>query len=230
MDAEKNKRKYIYESRYQQIAVELAQKIADGWYTVGEKISARSTLASNYNVSPETARKAVNVLVDLGIVTIRQGSGTYVASREKAHLFAERYQNTVSMQEVRREISDCVNRQQEELAHLSKLLKKLVGQTKRSHSTTSFVPYDLRIDQHCAYLGKSIGDLNIWQQTGATIVAIKRKTDMVISPGPYERIHNGDTILFVGDELSRQRMNNLFDVIDTDLEDEDSEDEDSEDE
>ena len=103
--------------------MELAQKIADGWYTVGEKISARSTLASNYNVSPETARKAVNILVDLGIVTIRQGSGTYVASREKAHLFVERYKNTVSMQEIRREISDCVNRQQEELDHLSKLLK-----------------------------------------------------------------------------------------------------------
>ena len=144
VDANGKKRKYIYESRYQQIAVELAQKIADGWYTIGEKISARSTLASNYNVSPETARKAVNILVDLGIVTIRQGSGTYVASREKAHLFVERYQNTVSMQEIRREISDCVNRQQEELDHLSKLLKTLVGQTKRSHSTASFVPYDIR--------------------------------------------------------------------------------------
>ena len=213
VDANGKKRKYIYESRYQQIAVELAQKIADGWYTIGEKISARSTLASNYNVSPETARKAVNILVDLGIVTIRQGSGTYVASREKAHLFVERYQNTVSMQERRREISDCVNRQQEELDHLSKLLKTLVGQTKRSHSTASFVPYDIRIDKHCAYLGKSIGELNIWQQTGATIVAIKRSTDYVISPGPYERIQENDVILFVGNELSKQRMNNLFDVI-----------------
>ena len=213
VDANGKKRKYIYESRYQQIAVELAQKIADGWYTVGEKISARSTLASNYNVSPETARKAVNILVDLGIVTSRQGSGTYVASREKAHLFVERYKNTVSMQEIRREISDCVNRQQEELDHLSKLLKTLVGQTKRSHSTASFVPYDIRIDEHCAYLGKSIGELNIWQQTGATIVAIKRSTDYVISPGPYERIHENDVILFVGNELSKQRMNNLFDVL-----------------
>ena len=31
VDANGKKRKYIYESRYQQIAVELAQKIADGW-------------------------------------------------------------------------------------------------------------------------------------------------------------------------------------------------------
>ena len=73
--------------------------------------------------------------------------------------------------------------------------------------------YDIRIDKHCAYLGKSIGELNIWQQTGATIVAIKRSTDYVISPGPYERIQENDVILFVGNELSKQRMNNLFDVI-----------------
>ena len=212
MDKSRGRQKYIYESRYQQIAVELAQKIAEGWYTVGEKLNARSTLASNYNVSPETARKAVNLLVDLGIVTIRQGSGTYVASREKAQLFVERYQDTVSMQEIRKEISDCVARQQQEIEHLSKLLKSLVGQTKRSHSTTSIVPYDLHIDRHCAYLGKSIGELNIWQQTGATIVGIKRNADIIISPGPYERIQEEDVILFVGSELSKQRMNNLFNI------------------
>ena len=125
----------------------------------------------------------------------------------------ERYQNTVSMQEIRREISDCVNRQQEELDHLSKLLKTLVGQTKRSHSTASFVPYEIRIDEHCANQNKSINELNILRRAGATIVAIKRSTDYVISPGPYERIQENDVILFVGNDLSKQRMNNLFDVI-----------------
>lgn len=201
-------------ARYHKIAVEMASKIAEGWYTVGEKISARSTLASNYNVSPETARKAVNILVDLGIVTIKHGSGTYVASREKAQLFVERYQNTVSVQELRNEIMDCVKRQQEEIDHLNKLLKELVGKTQRSHSTASFVPYDLKIDKNCAYIGKSIGALNVWQQTGATIVAIKRAEEFIMSPGPYEQIQDEDIILFVGDELSRQRMNNLFNIID----------------
>ena len=37
--------KIEYESRYQQIAVEMAEKIAEGWYRVGEKITARSTIA-----------------------------------------------------------------------------------------------------------------------------------------------------------------------------------------
>lgn len=190
----------------------MAEKIANGWYQVGEKINARSTLASKYNVSPETARKAVNMLTDLGIVNIRQGSGTYVASREKAQLFIDRYQNTASIQEIRAEIQACVDRQQEDLEHLSKLLNTLIGQTKRSHSTASFVPHDILIDEHCAYLGCSIGELNLWQQTGATVVAIKRNEDFIISPGPYETINAGDTLLFVGDDLSKQRMQNIFNM------------------
>ncbi|HBD01741.1 MAG TPA: GntR family transcriptional regulator, partial [Lachnoclostridium sp.] len=38
--------------RYQQIAVEEAARIANGEYEVGEKIYARSSLASQYSVSP----------------------------------------------------------------------------------------------------------------------------------------------------------------------------------
>ncbi len=69
--------------RYQEIAVEIAERIVENRYQVGEKIYARSTLASNFNVSAETARKAINVLVDLEIMEVQQGSGTYVASRDR---------------------------------------------------------------------------------------------------------------------------------------------------
>ena len=41
---------------YQQIAVDIASKIASGKYPVGEKIKGRTTLAGYYNVSPETIR------------------------------------------------------------------------------------------------------------------------------------------------------------------------------
>lgn len=79
--------------RYQQIAVEIAERVVEGRYQVGEKIHARSTLASNFNVSPETARKAINVLVDLEIMEVRHGSGAYVSSKENAQKFVEKYRN-----------------------------------------------------------------------------------------------------------------------------------------
>ncbi|MGC3054083.1 winged helix-turn-helix domain-containing protein, partial [Enterococcus faecalis] len=77
---------------YQQIAVDVAEKIAEGILHVGDKIHARSTLANQYQVSPETARKAIIVLVDLEIVKAKHGCGFYVASKEKAQDFVTQYQ------------------------------------------------------------------------------------------------------------------------------------------
>lgn len=91
----------IKNSRYQQIAVALAKQIADGKYSIGEKIKARSTIASNFNVSPETARKAINLLVDLEIVTVQHGSGVTVTSKEAAQLFLKKFESTNSLQELR---------------------------------------------------------------------------------------------------------------------------------
>ena len=48
--------------QYMRIARSIAQRIADGELMEGEKLSGRSKLSSEYNVSPETIRKAVQVL------------------------------------------------------------------------------------------------------------------------------------------------------------------------
>lgn len=60
---------------YQQIAADIASKIANGHYEVGEKIYARSVLASQYGVSAETARRAISILSDMDIVDTARGSG-----------------------------------------------------------------------------------------------------------------------------------------------------------
>ena len=46
--------------QYMRIARSIAQRIADGELQEGEKLSGRSKLSSEYNVSPETIRKAVD--------------------------------------------------------------------------------------------------------------------------------------------------------------------------
>ena len=69
-----NKHK-IAEPIYQKIAVDIASKIAAGKYKVGEKIYGRSMLAAHYAVSPETIRRAMFMLQDVGIVAIESGSG-----------------------------------------------------------------------------------------------------------------------------------------------------------
>ena len=85
-------------------------------------------------------RKAINVLVDLEIMDVRHGSGAYIASKEKAQAFVEQYQDVQSIQEIRQDILDSVERQQQELDNFSDLLNTLVQQTKKVHHMSPFVP------------------------------------------------------------------------------------------
>jgi len=66
--------------QYIQIALSIARRIAGGDVPEGAKISGRSKLSSEYNVSPETIRKAVRLLGDMRVVDVREQSGVYVLS------------------------------------------------------------------------------------------------------------------------------------------------------
>jgi K+/H+ antiporter YhaU regulatory subunit KhtT len=46
---------------------------------------------------------------------------------------------------------------------------------------------------------------SIRQHTGATIVAIKREENLIVSPGPYARLLLGDHLLIIGDEAAYKR-------------------------
>ncbi|MHC5246976.1 GntR family transcriptional regulator [Enterococcus sp. LJL90] len=203
-------KKKIILPRYQQISVAIAERIAKKTYQVGEKIQARSTIATNFNVSPETARKAISVLVDLGIMEMRHGSGAYVISREKAQLYYEQYQDVQSIQEIKNEILSSVAKQKTELDNVTELMNQLVSQMKQVHNFTPFVPYELTLNAQALHLGETIQDLNIWHETGVTIVAIQSSTELLLSPGPYAKLNQDDTLLFVGSELGLQRMQNFF--------------------
>ena len=52
--------------RYEQIAVDIASKVANGEYKIGAKLYGRSTLGGQYNVSPETIRRAMALLQKRG--------------------------------------------------------------------------------------------------------------------------------------------------------------------
>ena len=85
-------------------------------YEVGQKVHARSTLASNFNVSPETARKAINVWSMLGIMDVPSWERRVIcASKEKAQSFLDQYKDVQSIQEIRKDILESVERQQQEL-------------------------------------------------------------------------------------------------------------------
>ncbi len=80
--------------RYLKIAVDIAARIASGEILEGEKLKGRSVLSTEYNVSPETIRRAMSVLSDKKVVEVFLGSGIIVYSREKAVEFVRSFKTT----------------------------------------------------------------------------------------------------------------------------------------
>ncbi|MEE3697451.1 TrkA C-terminal domain-containing protein [Streptococcus uberis] len=199
-------------SKYQKIAVSVAQRIASGEYEVGEKLKSRTTIASTFNVSPETARKGLNILADLNILTLKHGSGAIVLSKEKAIEFINQYESTHSIAVIKEKIRQNIRHQQEGMEELSSLVNDFLMQSQNISKQFPLAPYEIIVNMDTDHFGKSIGVLNLWHQTGATVVAIEHEGQFLISPGPYAVIEKGDHIYFVGDDSVYSRMKNFFNL------------------
>ena len=196
--------------RYQEIAKDVASKIADGFYQVGEKIYARSALASQYGVSSETARRAICVLDDLGIVAASRGSGVTIVSYDKAVAYVRQYREFTSINELRRSLVQSIERQHEEMCQINELLDRLVEKTDRFRASNPFVPFQARVAAGCPHLEKTLRDLNFWHNTLATVVAIRRAETLMLSPGPFVTLREGDVIYYIGNAECVDRVNALL--------------------
>lgn len=201
-----DKKTKITNPRYQQIATDIASKIVDGQYKVGDKIYARSSIASQYGVSSETARRAILILSDLDIVDTTKGSGVLIKSFDNAIKFVKQYTEIQTIQNLKNEIIDSVERQSIEITYFNECLAKLIDYTDRFRSINPFMPYEIEITDKTPYLNQSVQDVNFWHNTSATIVAIKRNDALILSPGPYVSFLEGDILYFVGDENSLLRV------------------------
>ena len=197
----------ITNPRYQQIATDIASRIANKQYLVGDKIYARSSIASQYGVSPETARRAICILTDLGIVVSEIGSGVTIQSYEKALEFVHHYQDIQTVNNLKKDIQDSMVRQSKELDYFNSCLARLIEKTDRFRSINPFVPFEIEITENTPYVNKTISESNFWHNTAATIIAIKRENNLLLSPGPYAVFLPKDIFYFIGDENSFERVN-----------------------
>lgn len=195
---------------YQQIATDIASKIASGHYEVGEKIYARSVLASQYGVSAETARRAIAILSDMEIVDTTKGSGVIIKSAENAIKFIRQYNDVKTVNDLRNEILDKLELQKKENDSLKEQIIELLDKTDRFKSINPFLPFEIRIFKETPYLEKNIAEINFWHNTSATVICIKRNGCLEMSPGPYAVLRENDILYFVGDEDCYERVNKFL--------------------
>jgi GntR family transcriptional regulator len=72
---------------YRQIKTLILRSLEAGEWRPGEAIPSESELATRYNVSQGTVRKAVDEMATEHLVVRRQGKGTYVASHDDPRAF-----------------------------------------------------------------------------------------------------------------------------------------------
>lgn len=195
---------------YQRIALDIANRIYTGQLLIGEKIYGRSTLASEYNVSPETIRKAIKILEDVEIVRSAKGSGVVIISRENAYKFIHRFSNIESLKDLEIKTREYIKERQYLDTKLFETIEKIIDYTGKLRNTNPLMPIEVVIQDSCKHVGKTVGEVNFWQNTGGTVVGIKRNGQLILSPGPFATFQPGDILLVIGNDQALQRVTHFL--------------------
>lgn len=184
---------------YARIALDIAMRIAHGELKKNTKIYGRSVMSSEYGVSPETIRKAMKLLEDMEIVDVKHNSGAVVLSPENAQRYVERFGVQNNLRTMRHKLKELLK----EHSNLSKEIINIASSISKTNEkfseTNPFKTYEIEIPEDCFCVGHTIGELSFWQQTGATIIALRRGDKIILSPGPYAIFETNDIIIFIGD-------------------------------
>ncbi|WP_251862474.1 TrkA C-terminal domain-containing protein [Clostridium sp. Marseille-Q2269] len=195
---------------YKNIALDIANRIVRGKLKSDEKISGRSTLASMYNVSPETIRRAIALLEDMSVVKSTKGSGIEILSISAAEKFIERNKSNVYLATVKENIEDILLRKKSLDEELQENFNKMLDLMDRFENISPFTLIEVAIEENCKYIGKKVNEVKFWQQTGTTMVAYRRGKEIIISPGPNYIFTKGDIIVVIGSSNVYKKVYNFL--------------------
>jgi K+/H+ antiporter YhaU regulatory subunit KhtT len=192
---------------YSQIALDIATRISRGDLKENTKVYGRSVMSSEYGVSPETIRRSMKLLEDMKIVETKQNSGTIVLSAENAKLYVERFGAHNNIRLMKKQLNDLMKRQEDINRQISDIAASIVRTNDRFSETNPFHNCQIEVPENSSIIGHTLAEVNFWQATRATVIAIRRDGRIILSPGPYVLIQAGDAIIFVGDVSSVQAVN-----------------------
>ena len=195
---------------YQQIAIDMATKISNGKFRPGERISGRSTMAGHYNVSPETIRRAVSILEDAGVVAARPQAGIEILSRDKAVELVHKFRDIEALTAIKNNICELLQSITRQQIELQENVRLLIESSERYKTLNPFMPFELQIAPGSLVVGQSLSSARFWNNTGATIIGIKRGEETILSPGPNTELRARDILVFIGDDETYFRTSSFL--------------------
>lgn len=187
---------------YSQIALDIAMRISRGEIQESTKLYGRSVLASQYGVSPETIRRAIKILEDVQIVKTHESKGSEVISKEKAKEYVNKFSELNDIRVKQRKLKELLDEHGKLSQEINEIASSIVRINEHFTVTSPFVPYEEVIPETSPLIGKTLGEVRFWQQTNATVIAIRRGDQIILSPGPYATLMAKDIIIYIGDTKS----------------------------
>ena len=201
----------VVPAQYLQIALDLALRIASGELAEGSRIYGRSIMASEYNVSPETIRRALWLLADMKVVEIHQRSGVTVLSADSARRYIAKFEDSVDVHALQQQLKGLFDEYASLHSRTAKVLSALLASQDTYTAASQPLPnYEVPVPTGSRIIGKSVGELKFWQSTGGTIIAIRRGQNVILSPGPYAQLFAGDVVILVGDRSAVEAASRLI--------------------
>lgn len=195
---------------YQTIALDIARRIVNQEFSVGEKISGRTLLAGQYSVSPETIRKAIFLLKDANVISVSQGKELQIISSEQAFLFLNHQQEVASTYSLKQELELLLHEKEDIDLRFRKITNEIMHYSDRLKNINPFNPMEIEIPPNSPLIGKSLQELNFRKKTGCLIIAIRRKTQVYIAPDPAKKLEPQDRIVIVGSLACMQNIKSFI--------------------
>ncbi len=191
---------------YKKIAIDIANRILSGDLPIGDKLYGRSSLASQYNVSPETIRRSITLLSDMDIVKVTKGSGIVINSVDNCLKFIHNFKDIDSITSLKKEVVDLLEKKKELDKNIESSIDELIDYSSRFKNSNPFIPFEFEIHSEMSIVGKTISEAEFWQNTGSTIIGIRRDEKLILSPGPHTTFENNDIFVVICDETSYYRI------------------------
>lgn len=204
-------RQTVVPAQYLQIALDLAGRVARGELPEGSRVYGRSIMASEYNVSPETIRRALRLLADMKVVEVKPQSGAVVLSADNARRYIENFEGDAGIRALRHKLKALLAEEEELHGRIAATAAALVkSQDSFASAHEPFPNYEVPVPKDSPMIGRSISALKFWQSTGGTVVAIRRGQTVILSPGPYAELYAGDVIVLVGSPAAAEAAHALL--------------------
>lgn len=199
-------------AQYREIATDIAKRIISGEFSVGQRLYGRSLMSSEYSVSPETIRRAFRLLADMKVLEVMPQSGVRVLSVDSAKHYidgAGERQSGALLNARFRELLREQEKLSRELCDISDAIEKRQD-TFFAAKELDYGIGEATVSENSWVIGKSIGALAFWQATRATIIAIRRGQNLIVSPGPFAELYKGDCIVYVAKEADFYRVSDFL--------------------